>query len=353
MLIGIIFATIIFVIYAFLCLKASDRAIDNLNKTQLLMTEEKIEEIELKMQEMERQIQESGNEMTPSQIKKLSKSYKALNKKNEESTKIKENFESGKVSVFDVVSLAGYSAIDMLHWDVNTPVLKRLITKCQQLKKLDVAVMYSYYMVAQLIALSMIGCILGFSLLSVGIANEIGVRTVIVFLVPIALCVIVGYLPLDRVNTQVEQRRESIEADFPQVISKLALLTSAGLEVSQAWRLTMQSGNGTLYDEMQIVNRDLANNVSPSEAYHRMHVKCNNKYVTKLASAITQNMSKGNSEIVKYLKELNDESWMERKHSSRRMAEKVQSKLLVPTLLMFAGILILVIVPVMSGFNMF
>ena len=84
-----------------------------------------------------------------------------------------------------------------------------------------------------------------------------------------------------------------------------------------------------------------------------MHVKCNNKYVTKLASAITQNMSKGNSEIVKYLKELNDESWMERKHSSRRMAEKVQSKLLVPTLLMFAGILILVIVPVMSGFNMF
>ncbi len=45
------------------------------------------------------------------------------------------------------------------------------------------------------------------------------------------------------------------------------------------------------------------------------------------------------------------ESWMEHKHNARRMGEKIQSKLLIPTLLMFGGIMILIIVPVMSGFN--
>ena len=72
---------------------------------------------------------------------------------------------------------------------------------------------------------------------------------------------------------------------------------------------------------------------------------------TKLATAIIQNLSKGNAEIVKLFRSLNDESWMEHKHNARRMGEKIQSKLLLPTMLMFGGIIILVIVPVMSGFS--
>lgn len=353
MLIGIIFASIVFGVYAFLCLSASDNAIEKLTNTQILLEQEKLEEVELQMTEMVEQFQESASSMSQSQVKKFKKKANSLKKKRNTIKSQLDKYEAAKISAFDVVSLAGYSVIELLKWDVNTPVLKRLIGKCQQLKKKDIAVMHAQYMVAQMFSLSLVGAIAGFALLSVGIANGMGTRALIVFLVPIALGVIVGYLPLDNVNSQVEKRKESIESDFPQVISKLALLAAAGLEVSKAWNLTLDSGEGALYDEMRIVSRDLANNVSPAEAYHRMHVKCNNTYVTKLCSAITQNMSKGNSEIVKYLKDLNDESWMERKHSSRRMAEKVQSRLLVPTLLMFAGILILVIVPVMSGFNMF
>lgn len=96
---------------------------------------------------------------------------------------------------------------------------------------------------------------------------------------------------------------------------------------------------------------DFDNNVSPVEAYSRFITKCNNLYTTKLATAIIQNTSKGNSEIVSLFRQLNDESWLEHKHDARRMGEKIQSKLLLPTMLMFAGIIILIIVPVMSGFN--
>lgn len=353
MLIGIICSTVIFLAYAFLCLRANEKSMESLKNTQILMESEKLEAIELEMTELAEDFKATAETMTAKEKKKIKKKATALKKKRDASQKLLEKYQTGKISALDTVALAGYGAISLLGWDINTPIIKRLIIKCQQLKKQDVAVSYSYYMLASLIALSMIGGIVGFAMLSVGIAMEIGGRTVVVFIVPLLLCGIVGYLPLDRINSEVEKRKESIELDFPQVISKLTLLTSAGLEVNQAWQLTMKSGDGVLYEEMKLVSRDIANNVSPSEAYHKMQVKCNDKYVTKLASAITQNISKGNSEIVKYFKELNDESWMERKHSSRRMAEKVQQKLLIPTLLMFAGILIMVIVPVMSGFNMF
>ena len=62
-------------------------------------------------------------------------------------------------------------------------------------------------------------------------------------------------------------------------------------------------------------------------------------------------MSKGNSEIVNLFTKLNAESWSEYKHSSRRMSEKLQSKLFIPTMLMFVGILVLVILPATAGFN--
>ncbi len=95
----------------------------------------------------------------------------------------------------------------------------------------------------------------------------------------------------------------------------------------------------------------MEHNEPPSEAYSRFITRCSNPYTTKLATAIIQNISKGNAEIVSLFRTLNDESWMEHKHNARRMGEKIQSKLLIPTLLMFGGIMILIIVPVMSGFN--
>lgn len=113
----------------------------------------------------------------------------------------------------------------------------------------------------------------------------------------------------------------------------------------------MSAEPGTLYEEMGRVLLDFNNNVSPVEAYSRFIDKCSNPYTTKLATAIIQNTSKGNSEIVKLFRQLNDESWLEHKHNARRMGEKIQSKLLLPTMLMFGGILILIIVPVMSGFS--
>ena len=166
-----------------------------------------------------------------------------------------------------------------------------------------------------------------------------------------AVFALIGYLPYDSVSQIVTKRQEDISRQFPQVMSKLTLLTVAGMEVSQAWKLASVSGTGTLYEEMNRVLLDFDNNVSPVEAYSRFITKCNNLYTTKLATAIIQNTSKGNSEIVSLFRQLNDESWLEHKHDARRMGEKIQSKLLLPTMLMFAGIIILIIVPVMSGFN--
>lgn len=283
--------------------------------------------------------------------KKQIRRAKNVRKSLDAAVKRAENYQKGKISPFDMIPLSGYRFIQLMKWDYSSTMIKELNKKCVQFKEKKEAMNYTYYLLASLFGYMELAVCAFFVLLGTGLAFGLGSRAVLMAAAGFVIFALLGYMPYDNVNSVVKKRAQEIERQFPQAVSKMSLLTVAGLEVNQAWRLASQGGKGTLYEEMNRVLVDFDNNVSPAEAYTKFMLRCNNKYTTKLATAILQNLSKGNSEIVKLFRALNDESWMEHKHSARRMGEQIQSKLLVPTLLMFFGIIILVIVPVMSGFN--
>ena len=269
----------------------------------------------------------------------------------EEAGKRLEKYGKGKLGPLDLIPIAGYRLMQLMGWDSTNDLVKKLYRKCLQFKEKKEAMNYTYYLLASLIGNMVLGLTAALAVLGLSLGINLGTRSLVVAVVAFAIFALMGYLPYDSVNTVVTKRGEEIERQFPQVVSKMVLLTVAGMEVNQAWKLVGRGGMGTLYEEMNRVLIDIENNVSPTEAYSKFITRCNNPYATKLATAIIQNLSKGNAEIVKLFRSLNDESWMEHKHNARRMGEKIQSKLLLPTMLMFGGIIILVIIPVMSGFS--
>ena len=158
-----------------------------------------------------------------------------------------------------------------------------------------------------------------------------------------------GYVPFSRLKERTSRRIESIERDFANCVSKMALLVCAGMEVPKAWELTSASGDEVLFVEMRRVTDELNNNISPNVAYNNFINRCNTKYTTKLATIIMQNITKGNSEIAAMFRQVSNESWSEKKHKARRIGENMSGTLLIPTLMTFAGILVLVIVPIFSS----
>jgi tight adherence protein C len=64
-----------------------------------------------------------------------------------------------------------------------------------------------------------------------------------------------------------------------------------------------------------------------------------------------QNLSKGNAEIGRLLKNMAQEAWFERRRSAKRDAEKANSKLMIPTMLLFIAILVMLMVPVALNFS--
>lgn len=347
MIICMILASVLFMVFTFLFLTADDNISRAMVACCIETQEENIKKTQLEMNLLVQEMKRSGR----LEDKRRIKEGKKLKKKLEEAKRQLDRLHKGKISVLDIIPIAGYRLIQLMNWDATNNVIKKLNQQCTQFKEKKEAINYTYYLLGSLFGNLLLGAAVLFIGMSLGLGMNMGARSLIVGGAAFAVFALIGYLPYDNVNIIIQKRSEEIERQFPQMISKMALLTVAGMEVSQAWKLTSASGTGTLYEEMNRVLIDFDNNVSPTEAYGKFIARCNNRYTTKLATAIIQNISKGNSEIVRLFRSLNDESWMEHKHNARRMGEKVQSKLLLPTMLMFGGIIILIIVPVMSGFN--
>ncbi|MCM1240860.1 MAG: type II secretion system F family protein [Lachnospiraceae bacterium] len=309
--------------------------LENVKKTQI--------ELDFIVDYMKR----TGNLKDKQRVKRA----RELKKNMEQYRKNLDRLDKGKTGLAEVIPIAGYRMMQLMHWDATNDTVKKLYNQCVQFKEKKEAMNDTYYILGTLIGYAIVGSVSFFAVLGLMLALGLGIKAVIFAAVVALLFILAGYVPYDNVNNTVRNRKEEIENEFPQVVSKLTLLTVAGMEVYQAWKLTGGSGSGVLYQEMNRVLLELDNNVPPTEVYSKFITRCNNPYTTKLATAIIQNASKGNSEIVDLFRRLNSESWLEHKHSARRRGEQISSKLLVPTLLMFVGIIILVIVPVMTGFN--
>ena len=348
MVICMIFATMLFVGFVFLYLSAGNDITELVLNCCCEKYEEEIKKTQIEMTLLAEKVRKCKNV----DAKKYKRQAKKLKKKLQDAQKMLSTYQLRKIAALDLIPVAGYRILQLMKWDAKNQTVKKLYEKCQQYKEKKQAVNHTYYVLGNMFGYIILGIAVALLTIGFSLAMGLGSRSIIVGVAIEAGIGLVGYLPYDTVTQTVKKRREEIEFQFPQLVSQMTLLVVAGMEINKAWNISSKGGSGTLYEEMCRVNLDLENNVPPMEAYGKFIKRCNNKYTTKLVTAIMQNLTKGNAEIAKMFTQLNNESWSEHRHNARRMSEVVQSKLFIPTMLMFAGILIMVIIPLMSGFGL-
>lgn len=154
-----------------------------------------------------------------------------------------------------------------------------------------------------------------------------------------------AYLDLS-LQDKLTARRQELVLDLPQVLSKLTLLVNSGMVLREAWKRVAVTGERTLYKEMQNTSLEIDNGVMEIDAYRNFADRCNVKEIRKFTSLVIQNLKKGNEELAYFLKDLSDEMWECKKNEVKQKGEKANSKLLLPMMLIFLGILMLILVPV-------
>ena len=157
----------------------------------------------------------------------------------------------------------------------------------------------------------------------------------------------VPYMVDSSLKEQIEKRRRAIRMEFPEFINKLTLLVNAGMTISKAWEKIINENKKehVLYDEMRYALMEIKAGKAEATAYEEFARRCRVKEVTKFVSVIVMNLKRGGAEVVPVLREQGNECWEMRKNAAKQMGEEPSTKILIPLMIMFLGIVIIVSTP--------
>ena len=165
--------------------------------------------------------------------------------------------------------------------------------------------------------------------------------------IAVAAFLAVPFLVDSSLKEQIEKRRRSIQMEFPEFVNKLTLLVNAGMTISKAWEKIINENKKEhiLYDEMRYALMEIKAGKTEAAAYEEFARRCRVKEVTKFVSVIVMNLKRGGAEVVPVLKAQGDECWEMRKNAARQLGEEASTKILIPLMIMFLGIVLIVSTP--------
>lgn len=272
-------------------------------------------------------------------------------KRIEKLSRANRDLQDGCLKSLNILDMPGYVLLRKVDALEHGMLHKAILEKYTELYGRKYAPNKTNQLLARLVSYSIIG--VAFALFLGGFLTAVADRMTGIFvaLLGTVIVAVLVYAMYDEVSDRLNKRRAAISRQFPNVVSKLALLVTSGMIMDRAWRETAESQTGELYQEMRLTAQELSNLVEPTLAYTNFINRCSTKETTKLASAIIQSQSKGNSEIGALLRAMSHEAWQERRHSAKRASEAANSKLMIPTMMLFIAILVMIMVPVALNFS--
>jgi len=256
-----------------------------------------------------------------------------------------QRIRSGDFKYVGLLDMPGYVLLRKNDSIGKSTMHRTILTKSLELYGRKYAENKAKQLLARIVSYPIIGVALTL-LIGAGVMVSNPQGGIIILSVGSLLVLVLVYAMYDEISDKANKRREAITRQFPNVVSKLALLVTSGMIMDKAWNDTAFSQDLELYKEMQRTSQELSNLVSPEAAYGSFISRCNTKETTKLASAILQNLSKGNAEVGQLLKTMAKEAWSERRHTAKRDTEKANAKMMIPSMLLFLVILIMIMVPI-------
>ena len=176
------------------------------------------------------------------------------------------------------------------------------------------------------------------------------------YIVLISGILIAGLLMFEEKQDEKEReqkRKQQMLLDYPEVLSKFAMLLGSGMTVKNTWNKIVQAyeeektpeKNRFVYEEMCLTSREMSGGVAEQEAYERFGKRCMLSSYMKFSMLLSQNLRKGSKGLSEVLKMESIQAFEMRKNEAKKRGEEASTKLLIPMFLMFAVVLVIVMIP--------
>ena len=242
----------------------------------------------------------------------------------------------------------GFAMIDMLKIDFNSDSIHKIREQAGVLygrKYADfyVRVLYAQtftYVMLLSFAMIFLSCLIG------------GTDGLLFTILTVVAAVAIYKYYVNRFQSKIEQLNELYMRDFPNAVSTIALLVNGGMFLREAWKQVALSSDEKLYLQMRGVVDDMNNGVSEADAIFRFANRCSTKEIRKFSTMLTQAIENGGSELSDSLIKQADLLMNEKKQMVLQQGEKASNKLMFPIGLIFIGVLVMIMVPILANMSM-
>lgn len=154
---------------------------------------------------------------------------------------------------------------------------------------------------------------------------------------------------LEDMKNKLTTRTEKCEAQFPEIISTMAILVNSGMVLREIWFMISESGDSEFQKLMRKAADNMRNGYSDADAIYLFGRDANSVEIKKFTGALIQSMEKGGAELNSFLAAQSTELWNTRRQKLLQSGEKAATKLLLPIMLIFCGVILIVITAAFSG----
>ena len=168
------------------------------------------------------------------------------------------------------------------------------------------------------------------------------------------------YLPEEKMKARMKERDEELRRSYPNLLSKLGTLISAGMSIYGAWMRVVKDYDESIrsgkrkpeyaYEEMKITSYEIRSGTSEDQAYATFGKRCGLHSYIKFGNMLGQNVRQGISGLNESLREEMSKALEERKNEALRQGEIAGTRLLFPMMMMLGVVIISLIVPAFLSF---
>ncbi|MBQ3796107.1 MAG: type II secretion system F family protein [Butyrivibrio sp.] len=157
----------------------------------------------------------------------------------------------------------------------------------------------------------------------------------------------------------MEDRRQQLLSEYPQLVSQLVLFMGAGMTVrnvfarlSEEYLAKREQGmsKSYMYEELVRTNREIQAGKSEAKAYEAFGIRCQGQEYSRLCTLLTQNLRKGNGELLNLLQEESRKAFEDRMGKVRKKGEEAGTKLLFPMVMMLLIVMVVIMIPAYMTF---
>lgn len=145
------------------------------------------------------------------------------------------------------------------------------------------------------------------------------------------------------------RKQKNMSEQLSNVLFQFVLLISAGQTVMDAFEKIAYTQDGELYKEMAYCVQNVAYGMPQIEALSKMASRCDDTDIKRMVNLLMQTQQKGSGELSRLFFDMSQVNWTKKKTRLLQNAKNAATQLLLPSGVIFLGIIIMMMLPLLAN----